>query len=91
VSFARKFYAYGRGAAQFHKTGADTGLHESSKFHLRLPSLLVPELRRRGLARGMAVVALLVVWEIANLVGFVFERTRAAKVPAPARARAEMR
>jgi GT2 family glycosyltransferase len=89
ASFTRKFFAYGCGAARFHETGTDGGLRESSRFHLRLPALLLPELRRRGAMRGAAVVALLVLWELANLAGFAWERARAVRVAALARARAE--
>ena len=81
-SFVRTFFAYGRGAAQFHGSGANPGLSESAGFHFRLPALLVPELRRRGPVRGTAMVALLAVWEAANLAGYVAERVR----PAPAAA-----
>jgi GT2 family glycosyltransferase len=89
ASFTRKFFAYGRGAALFHETATDTGLGESSRFHFRLPALVLPELRRRGVSRGTAVAALLVLWELANLAGFVFERTQVAKAAAPSRAEVE--
>jgi len=79
VRFVRKFFAYGRGAAKFHGSGGNAGLHESARFHFRLPVLLVPELRRRGLARGAAIVGLLILWEAANLAGYVVERARLAK------------
>ena len=69
-AFVRKFYAYGRGAAQFHGSGANPSLAESKRFHLRLPLLVLPELRRRGLLRGTAVAALLVLWEAVNVAGF---------------------
>ena len=89
AGFVRKFFAYGRGAALFHETGGDAGLRESSRFHLRLPALLVPELRRRRPQRGIAIVALLVLWELANLAGFAFERRRAARAPVAVRASVE--
>lgn len=79
VRFVRKFFAYGRGAAKFHGSGADPGLHESARFHFQLPVLLVPELRQRRLSRGAAIVGLLVLWEAANLAGYVVERARPAK------------
>jgi GT2 family glycosyltransferase len=86
-SFARKFFAYGRGAAKFHGSGASPTLRESVLFHLRLPALVIPELRRRSAARGAAIAALLMLWEIANLTGYVAERVRVA-VQAPAIANA---
>lgn len=81
VRFVRRFFEYGRGAAKFHGSGADPGLRESARFHFRLPVLLVPELRRRGAARGAAIVGLLILWEAANLAGYVVERARPAKAP----------
>jgi GT2 family glycosyltransferase len=74
--FLRQFAAYGRGAARFHRGGADPSLRESAAFHVRLPRLLLPELARRGVRRGAAVAALLVVWELANLAGFAAEWSR---------------
>ena len=81
VRFVRKFFAYGRGAAKFHDSGANPSLRESTLFHFRLPVLLLPELRRRGPARGAAIVALLILWEAANLAGYVAEHARPAKAP----------
>lgn len=79
VRFVRQFFGYGRGAARFHGSGGDADVHESARFHLRLPVLLVPELGRRGPARGAAIVGLLILWEAANLAGYVVERARLAK------------
>jgi len=81
VRFVCTFFAYGRGAAKFHGSGADPGLHESARFHFRLPALLVPEVRQRGPARGAAIIGLLILWEAANLAGYVFERAQRSKVP----------
>jgi len=52
---------------------ADPSLRKSLPFHLRLPLLLIPELRRRGVVLGAAIVALLIPWEIANLAGSLAE------------------
>lgn len=92
-SFAAKFFAYGRGAAKFHDSGANPSLRESMMFHFRLPALVIPELGRRSMARGVAIVALLTLWEIANLAGYVTERVRLAvqgSAAANARARTEV-
>jgi len=88
-SFVRKFIAYGRGAARFHAAGGRSSLYDSAAFHFRLPSLLVPELHRRGLQRGAAIAALLILWEVANLAGFLTEsgRRRAAAPTARVAAR----
>jgi len=77
-SFLGKFFAYGRGAAKFHGSGSSPSLRESMRFHFRLPTLAIPELRRRRMARRVAIVALLVLWEIANLAGYIAERARLA-------------
>jgi GT2 family glycosyltransferase len=86
TGFVRKFFAYGRGASKFHQSGGNPGLRESMYFHLRLPALLVPELRRRGLVRGAAITALLILWEIANLAGFIADKIRPARTPGDAAA-----
>lgn len=88
--FVRKFVAYGSGAARFHRSGANGSLRESVAFHLRLPWLVMPELRRRTPARAGAIVLLLAVWEAANVWGFVGQarRGRAASPEPPPRAAA---
>ena len=94
VGFVRKFAAYGRGAARFHGTGGSPGLRESAAFHLHLPALAARELARRGLRRGATLAALLLIWELANVGGFLAEAVRrgersrgGAVTPARARAR----
>ncbi|HYB41047.1 MAG TPA: glycosyltransferase [Candidatus Methylomirabilis sp.] len=92
--FVRKFVAYGRGAARFHGSGGACSLWKSAAFHVRLPVLLAPELRRRGPGRAVGIVGLLVLWEIANLLGFLAEWSRwPSRVPeaAPADRRAGAR
>jgi GT2 family glycosyltransferase len=73
-SFIRKFFSYGRGAAKFHGPRTNPSLGESMQFHLRLPGLLIPELRLRRFSRRAAIVALLVLWEISNMAGYFAER-----------------
>jgi GT2 family glycosyltransferase len=87
-SFIGKFFAYGRGAAKFHGSGANPSLRESMRFHFRMPALLIAELRKRGLARGTAMVALLALWEAANLVGYLAEFSRVT-APGPVRVSAK--
>jgi glycosyltransferase involved in cell wall biosynthesis len=71
AGFVRRFVDYGRGAARFHGAGANPSLAESIGFHLHLPALLVPELRRRSPLRAAQIAALLALWEVANLAGFL--------------------
>ncbi len=77
-SFVGKFFNYGRGAAKFHGSGAGPSLRESLRFHFRLPILVIPELRRRSIPRRVAIVALLILWEFANLAGYLAERMEPA-------------
>ncbi len=72
--FVRKFMSYGEGAGQFHASGQNPSLRESAGFHVALPWILLPELRKRGVVRSAAIVALLVAWEAANVVGFLNQR-----------------
>jgi glycosyltransferase involved in cell wall biosynthesis len=74
AGFFRKFVSYGRGAADFHGSGERASLRESVAFHLRLPALVLPELLRRPVVRALGIVGLLVVWEFANLAGFLSQR-----------------
>lgn len=83
AGFVRKFLSYGRGAASFHESGGPASLRESAAFHLRLPGLALPELRRRGLARGLGIAGLLIVWEIANVAGYLSQRWRRRRAAQP--------
>jgi GT2 family glycosyltransferase len=78
LSFVRKFFAYGQGAARFHSFGAGRSLRDAVAFHLRLPALAGPVVRRRGLKRGAELTGLLVLWEVANLGGFLAASSRGA-------------
>ena len=75
-SFVRKFFAYGQGAARFHSSRAGRSLRDAVAFHLKLPALAGPVLRQRGFKRGAELAGLLVLWEVANLGGFLTARSR---------------
>jgi GT2 family glycosyltransferase len=77
-SFVRKFFAYGQGAARFHSSRAGRSLRDAVALHLRLPVLAGPVLRQRGFKRGAELAGLLVLWEVANLGGFLAARSRLA-------------
>lgn len=68
--FVAKFYAYGRGAAQFHSS-RNGSLRESAAFQRRLPALLAPVAARRGLVTGTQLVGLVGLWELASLAGYL--------------------
>jgi glycosyltransferase involved in cell wall biosynthesis len=72
-AYLRKYFAYGRGAARFHRSGRAGSLGHAMGFHLRLPGLLGPELRRRGPWRGAQLVGLFLLWEAANAAGYFAE------------------
>lgn len=76
LGYVRKFYGYGRGAAHFHATSNGGSYRDSASFHVRLPTMLAPVLKGRGLRRRASLVGLLAVWEMANLVGFAAEWSR---------------
>jgi hypothetical protein len=67
----RQFFTYGQGGAQFHALGDKSSFSESITFHLRLPRLVGSELVCHGLKRRAGLLGLLVLWEVANLVGFL--------------------
>jgi len=69
--FMRQFFAYGQGAAKFHASDHSESFRECAGFHFRLPALACSEIISRGPRRGSALAGLLVLWEIANLAGFL--------------------
>ena len=76
MGYMRKFYAYGKGAARFHATSGGQSYGDSVSFHTRLPTLLAPVLKGRGLTRSASLLGLLTLWETANLAGFLAESSR---------------
>lgn len=76
LGFVRKFYGYGQGASRFHASANAATYGDSVSFHRRLPTLVAPEVRRRGPRRGAALIGLLALWELANLAGFLAESSR---------------
>jgi GT2 family glycosyltransferase len=71
ASFWRKFVAYGEGAAQFHSGSDHQWKRDSLAFHLRVPLLAASVAAQQQLDRRGRLAALVVLWEIANLVGFL--------------------
>lgn len=68
--FWKKFTLYGEGAAQFHRSSVGEWQKNSLGFHFRVPALAAREMSAKGLRRRPALFFLMVVWELANLVGF---------------------
>jgi len=71
TGFLRQFFAYGQGGARFHASGDNASFGGSVAFHLQLPRLIGSELVRNGPRRGVSLLILLALWEIANLAGFL--------------------
>jgi GT2 family glycosyltransferase len=77
-SFWQQHFEYGRGAFRFHQARArrgSGGFMKEFAFHLNLPQLLRHSFPSVGEQRAMSLAALLVVWQIANAAGFVWEGT----------------
>lgn len=71
--FWRKFVAYGEGAARFHREAGREWKRDTFAFHLRVPMLAARVASEQRLGRRGALAALVVLWEVANLFGFVKE------------------
>lgn len=77
--FWRKFTSYGEGAAKFHQASAGNWHDESIAFHLRVPFLAYSEMSENGLKHHVSLYVLLLIWELANLTGFVKEKWKNRK------------
>lgn len=66
-----KFFAYGKGAAQFHDGSERQWKKESLGFHLRVPALVARIVSEQRLGHRTTLAALVVLWEVANLMGFL--------------------
>ena len=76
AGFWRKCSAYGKGAAQFHAGSGSQSRRRSLAFHLRVPHLAMRLTAGKRLRRRVALAALLLLWEAANLAGYLKERWR---------------
>lgn len=69
-----RFFSYGKGAAQFHAGSGRQWKGESLGFHLRVPALAANVIREQRLVRRVILAALVGLWEIANLAGYLTQR-----------------
>lgn len=77
--FWRKYVGYGEGAAKFHKdTDEDWGL--TFAYHFRIPKLLWAEMSEKKLKKRFRICLLVLVWEVANLAGFLKGRLKTITV-----------
>lgn len=74
--FCKQHFTYGRGAVHYHRIRAQRGsglMRQEMKFHLHLRNWLTQPFRRTGMPRALLLFGLLVLWQLANLAGFVSE------------------
>jgi len=69
--FWRKYVAYGEGAARFHEASPENWFRESVAYHLCIPGLAARQIKQHRLKRGTRIFALLALWEIATVVGYL--------------------
>jgi GT2 family glycosyltransferase len=69
-TFWGKISHYGEGAARFHKDPQE-GWRKTLAWHMRMPGLAWRYLHTRRPRRPLALVGLLLLWELANLHGFL--------------------
>ncbi len=75
-TYCRQHFGYGRGAYHFHRLRAQRGsgtMHQEMKFHLNIRNWLAEPYRQYQDRRAITLAALLVCWQVANFMGFVFE------------------
>jgi GT2 family glycosyltransferase len=78
-SFSRQHFGYGRGAERFHRLRAirrSGSLLADSRFHLDIRNWLHYPLTTVPRRQVVPVAALLILWQAANLAGFLWETIR---------------
>lgn len=83
--FCKQHFEYGRGAFRYQRIRAlrKTGtMRNDLKFHLCLPLLLRKHISELPPRQAIIVALLLPVWEIANAVGFFYEKFSRSSKPA---------
>ncbi len=81
-TFCEQHFTYGRGALRYHVVRARRGsgrMWDELPFHGQLLRNLRGPLSRMRLNRGVQVLALLVLWQVINAAGFVYERLCAVR------------
>lgn len=76
ASFLRQHFTYGRGAVHFHRIRAARAsgtMRNEMSFHLNVDNWLMQPFRRRSPADAARIAALMLLWQSANLAGFLFE------------------
>ena len=82
--FCKQHYGYGRGADHYHRVrgarASGTMLDESS-FHLALPGLVLRALRDQSIPRAAQLTAILFLWQVCNLCGFLTSKWNGVTTP----------
>ncbi len=76
-TFGEQYFTYGRGALRYHAVRAQRGsgrLSDDLQFHGQLLHNLRAPFSRMRPSRAMRILALLVVWQVANAAGFAYEQ-----------------
>lgn len=74
--FLRQYFNYGRGAWRYHRqrrARASGRLRDDLRLHIGLPAYLGTPLARLPWRTRLAVLALLIAWQLANAAGFVWQ------------------
>jgi glycosyltransferase involved in cell wall biosynthesis len=82
-TFWWQHFNYGRGAFRFHRLRARRGsgrFRQELKFYTRMPSLLGYSLSQERGRRILVLSALLLIWQGANTVGFLWEKLNQAQL-----------
>ena len=79
-SFCAQHFTYGRGALHYHAVRARRGsgrMRDDMRFHEQLPYHLRQLFSQMNPTRAARLLALLMLWQVANAAGFAYERLRA--------------
>jgi len=75
--FCKQHFNYGRGAFRYHQLRAERGsgrMRDEMGFHAQLPGRLRGPFSRMRLKQALEVVMLLILWQLANALGFFYEK-----------------
>jgi GT2 family glycosyltransferase len=89
-AYARQHFRYGRGACRYNRARRirrSGSLASDVGFHFRLPRTVWRKLAGEPTVRVMVTLVLLVIWQIANLTGYLFE---SVDVPEHSRVRSRL-
>jgi len=81
-SFCKQHFRYGRGAMRYHQIRAHRGsggFRQDACFYLQLPRLLGRVSRGLSWRQTAVVVPRLILWQVCNIAGFVYECQRALR------------